>query len=109
MQKSFNLASYYKFIVKALSLLHRNIRRLEKTLSKERVSSSRTPEAVVYRAELFELDTLELSRRGRQEQARVIAELTSAGLKRLAQWGRRVYRSTESFVSTQMHHGLKGN
>jgi hypothetical protein len=82
---------------------------LEKDLSKERVSSGSTPEAVVYGEELFELDTLELARRGRQEQARVIAELTSAGLSRLAQWGRQMYRAAESFVSTQMHHGLKGN
>jgi hypothetical protein len=96
-------------MLKALSLLHRNIRRLEKALNKERVSSRSTPEAVVYRGEPFELDTLELARRGRQEQARVIAELTSAGLSRLARWGRQIYRAAESFVSSQMHHGLKGN
>lgn len=82
---------------------------MEKHLSKERVSSRGTPEAVVYQDEPFELDTLELARRGRQEQARVIAELSSAGLKRLGRWGRQVYRSAQSFVSTQARHSLKGN
>jgi hypothetical protein len=85
------------------------MRRLEKDLSKERASNRSTPEAVVYQEEPFELDTLELTRRGRQEQARVIAELSAAGLKRLARWGRQVYRSAQSFVSTQTHHSLKGN
>jgi hypothetical protein len=82
---------------------------LEKDLSKERVSSGSTPEAVFYGGEPFELDTLELARRGRQEQARVIAELTSVGLTCLARWGRRAYRFAETFLSTPTQQSLKGN
>jgi hypothetical protein len=59
--------------------------------------------------DLSRLDTLELTRRGRQEQARVIAELTSAAAKRLAQWARKLGRSIEGFASAHLRHGLKGN
>lgn len=57
----------------------------------------------------FELDTLELARRGRQEQARVIAELTSAGVKRLAAFGRKVFEAVGELLSARTAHGLKGN
>jgi len=65
----------------------------------------------------FELDTLELSRRGRQEQARVIAELTSDGLRHLTRWLRQAYRfaaarlvrAPERLAQTQLQHSLKGN
>ena len=59
--------------------------------------------------DLSRLDTLELTRRGRQEQALVLAQLTSAGVKRLGQWARKLGRSIEGFASAHMRHGLKGN
>lgn len=90
MQKCFNFDRYYKFQVKALSLLHRNIGHSEKALSKEHGFGSTSADAQRY--QYFELDTLELARRGRQEQARVIAELTSEGLKHLTRWIRQAYR-----------------
>lgn len=59
--------------------------------------------------DLSDLDTLELARRGRQEQARVVAELTSAGVKRLAKWARKMLRAIEDYASAHLRHGLKGN
>ncbi len=57
----------------------------------------------------FELDTLELARRGRQEQARVMAELISAGVKRLVAFGRKVVLAVGELASARTTHGLKGN
>jgi hypothetical protein len=115
MQKCFNFDRYYKFQVKALSLLHCNIGRSEKVLSKEHRFGSTTSDVGQY--QYFELDTLELARRGRQEQARVIAELTSEGRKHLARWIRQAYRfaaerlaqAPERVARPHMQHSLKGN
>jgi len=84
-------------------------------LSKEHRYGSTAADAGQY--QYLELDTLELARRGRQEQARVIAELTSAGLKHLTRLIRRAYqfaaerlaRAPERLARAQMQHSLKGN
>lgn len=108
MQKSFTLLSYSKSWLKTISLLHRNISNLEKALSKE---TGKGETGFTFGPDLSRLDTLELTRRGRQEQARVIAELTSGGMKRLVQWLRRLGRAIEGFASTHTRHShsLKGN
>jgi hypothetical protein len=74
-----------------------------------RMESDQRETGIDFGVDVSRLDTLELTRRGRQEQARVLAELTSAGVKRLVQWVRKLGRSIEGFVSAHVHHGLKGN
>jgi len=63
--------------------------------------------------ELLPLDTLALARRGREEQARVIAELASAALSKLGQAVRKAARRISTGVadaaSPHMNEGLKGN
>ncbi|HSH08278.1 MAG TPA: hypothetical protein VLA41_11500 [Burkholderiales bacterium] len=61
------------------------------------------------RAATFDLDTLELARRGRQEQARVMGALISAGLRRLAALARRALRSASELTPFPTDHSLKGN
>lgn len=57
----------------------------------------------------LEIDTLELTRRGRQEQARVMAALLAAGMKRLAEFGRKIVQLARAPSLTRMGHSLKGN
>ena len=59
--------------------------------------------------DVLELDTLELTRRGRREQARYLAELAAAGVRGAADLGRRALRAIEGCVSTRERHSLKGN
>jgi len=66
-------------------------------------------ESLDLRAATFELDTLELTRRGRQEQARVMAELMSAGAKWLAQRIRKVLHAAGELSFFRAGHSLKGN
>ena len=101
--------AYSKSWLKTISLLHCNIGHLEKDLSQVSDKGGKSETAFALGPDLSELDTLELARRGRQEQARVIAELASAGAKRLAKWARRLYRSIEDYASAHLRHGLKGN
>lgn len=101
--------AYSKSWLKSISLLHRNIGRLEKVLSQVSGKGSKSETASVFSPDVSELDTLELARLGRQEQARVIAELASAGAKRLAKWARKLRRSIEDYASAHVRHGLKGN
>jgi hypothetical protein len=91
-------------------LLHRNIRVLENSLSKPSTSIGNPPaESIDLRGATFEFDTLELARRGRQEQARVMAELISAGAKRLVALARKVRHSIGGLTLARTAHGLKGN
>jgi len=109
MQRCITLESYSKALVKALYLLQRNIRVLEKALS----NTSRIVESPMdpfdLRAATFELDTLELTRRGRQEQARVMAELMSAGAKWLALRVRKILHAAGELSFFRASHSLKGN
>ena len=66
-------------------------------------------EFIDLRGATFEFDTLELARRGRQEQARVMAELMSAGAKRLAEFFRKARQSVSGLAFVRTVHGLKGN
>ncbi len=78
-------------------------------MSKHSGTGSNAYESLDLRAATFELDTLELARRGRQEQARVMGELISAGLKRLAGLGRKALHAISEFASVRANHSLKGN
>jgi len=79
-------------------------------LSKNSSGISNAPtEFIDLQGATFELDTLELARRGRQEQARVMAELMSAGAKRLAEFFRKARQSVGGLVVVRTAHGLKGN
>ena len=108
MQKCFNFQVYYKSQVKVLSLLQRNIRILEFPLTIHKFASP-GPETEAIRGEVFELDTLALARLGRQEQARYLAELASAGVKRAAGVGRKIRRTLGEFLTARVAHSLKGN
>jgi hypothetical protein len=105
------LESYSKALVKALYLLQRNIRVLEKDLSNDsRIGESPVAmESLDLGAATFELDTLELTRRGRQEQARVMAELMSAGAKWLALRVRKILHAAGELSFFRASHSLKGN
>jgi hypothetical protein len=70
--------------------LHRNIISSEKVLSTDRLTGSAPLAPARLFGEVLEIDTLELTRRGREEQARVIGELFTAGLGRLARLFRQV-------------------
>lgn len=109
MQKSFKLSAYSKSPLKTISLLHRNIGHLEKVLSQVSGKGGKSEVVSPLGPDLSELDTLELARRGREEQARVIAELATAGVQRLAKWARKLRRSVEDYASAHLRHGLKGN
>jgi hypothetical protein len=109
MQKSFKLETYSKSSLKTISLLHRNIGRLEKVLRQLSGKGGKSEVVVPLGQDLSELDTLELARRGRQEQARVIAEMATAGVERLAKWARKLRRSIDDYASAHLRHGLKGN
>ena len=109
MQKSFKLVAYSKSWLKTISLLHCNIGHSEKVLSQVSGKGSKSETATALGPDLSQLDTLELARLGRQEQARVIAELASAGAKRLAKLARKLRRSVEDYASAHWRHGLKGN
>ena len=76
-------------------------------MSKHSGTGSNAYESLDLRAATF--DTLELARRGRQEQARVMGELISAGLKRLAGLGRKALHAISEFASVRANHSLKGN
>jgi len=82
---------------------------LEKSLSKSSGIANSSLESLDRGAATFDLDTLELARRGRQEQARVMGELISAGLKRLAALGRKALQSVSELASVRANHSLKGN
>jgi len=111
MQRCITLESYSKALVKALYLLQRNIRVLEKDLSNDsRIGESPVAmESLDLGAATFELDTLELARRGRQEQARVMAELMSAGAKWLALRVRKILHAAGELSFFRASHSLKGN
>jgi len=109
MQKCITLKHYSKALVKALYLLQRNIRVLEKALSNDSRIGESAKDSSDLRAATFELDTLELARRGRQEQARVMAELMAAGAKWLAQRLRKVLQGAGQHAFFRASHSLKGN
>jgi hypothetical protein len=84
---------------------------LEKDLSNDsRIGESPVAmESLDLGAATFELDTLELTRRGRQEQARVMAELMSAGAKWLALRVRKILHAAGELSFFRASHSLKGN
>lgn len=84
-------------------------RQSEKSLKSHSVSAGSQTETDSLAGGVFELDTLELTRRGRREQARYLAELAAAGVKSATNLGRRVLRAIEEHVSTRERHSLKGN
>ena len=59
--------------------------------------------------ELIEFDTLELTRRGRQEQARVIAELFGAAVSKLRRLVGTLAAGVRRSVRPHLNEGLKGN
>jgi len=83
--------------------------KLENSLKRDSVSAGSEAESNALAGDVFELDTLELTRRGRREQARYMAELAAAGVRGAVELGRRVLRAIESCVSTRERHSLKGN
>lgn len=59
--------------------------------------------------ELIEFDTLELTRRGRQEQARAIAGFLSEAISKLRQIVGTITAGVSGSARPQMNEGLKGN
>ena len=84
-------------------------RQPENSLKSHSVSAGSQTETDSLAGDMFELDTLELTRRGRREQARYLAELAAAAVTSAANLGRSVLRAIEEQVSTREPHSLKGN